>query len=390
MKRALMIALLLTAIFAGPALQVLAASDWNLEQWPSRWRYILHILTSYPFGFFAVSIFAYSVAISPPKSTGDILRLVGAFAATFIVLVILFVVSWPLLFGIGDGGTRQMIGAGLCIIGALHALIGGWVNHLILRSGLVFGGTVIPAKFEIPAHVFTAALPVLFLNLSSTDIESAARLQLFGAWPALIALIPYAILIAIYAPHSTKLATAFLAIGLAAAPAYFVKAICDYHLPREQPLTWPVRVITHFDDTMQKQAAWGQFVGSIRSGAPFQLGKGLFRLSYGNLLHQAFTDDMTPSTPLQRLHLTVPMSTFELKPNLSSAPFVMLRMKRATDADTSASGPDNLTIPYQDLTLVLDYSGALIDPSQLDDLRRKTIAFVDSMRVEASVLDSRK
>jgi putative flippase GtrA len=368
----LIVTLLVAAVFAGPALQVLAASDWKMPQYASAPRETLSVLMSYPFGFFLVAITAYTFAIRPPLAVKDFRRALVAIICAVVVQLILLLLSFGLLFGIGES-TNPV--TGLTILATAYALIIGTVHRFILDSR-------IPWWIELPAHAAAGGLPLLILSYVAPGIDSAPRMQLFGAWPALLVLTPYALLVATYAPRAITLRSAALAVLLAAALPYTLKAVADWRLGRAMPLAWPYRVVTQFDETAQKQWAWGSYERTLRDGTPFRLGEDWYRLSSPNHLHQAFTDDMTPHTRLRRLHLSLPIETFQpLKKLSNAAPFVMLRVWLAAEYGPIATQPDALVIQHRDLLLMLDYGGnATIEPAQMDELRSELIAFVEGMR----------
>lgn len=240
MMRAVQRATLLLALMAGPALQVLAASDWKFKHTPAIWLGVLNFLTSYPFGFFFFAILAYSIAIRAPLGRDGLPRTVYAIAWTVVAQAILLVLASGVLFAVGDMSPRSSAFRAICIVAAIYGLGVGSINHTTLRSG-------VPAILEIPAHMIAAALPVWLLEFQSPGLGQAPRGQLFAAWPALLALLPYAGLVLLYAPAARSLKPALLAVLFSALPPYAIKAAGDYALSRDNALFWPHRVITKFE-----------------------------------------------------------------------------------------------------------------------------------------------
>ena len=371
-KRVLIPVLLLLALVAGPSLQVLAASDWNIKRWPGGSQQVLSVLNAYPFGFFLVSLIAYTFAIRPPRTMEDVNRAAAAVLCGICLQGVLLVLSLPLLFGLGDGGSRQMVVIGLSVLGAMHALVVGTVHHLVLRSR-------VPALLEISAHVLCASLPVAILDYAVPGIDSAPRLQLFGAWPALLALIPYLLLILAYAPRSIGFSTAFYAVALSALMPYGVKAIADYRSPRGQALAWPYRVVTTFETPRSSNARMDAYLQRLRAGEAFQLGNERFRVEKG--LQAVHTRDQTPDTFVTSFQVMVPAETLQLTPKFDLARFISLTVSRGDIGEVRRSDAFHLNGQTGELRYSLQRAGAKVDYDD-SELHSRVLAVIDSLKVQ--------
>lgn len=310
-SRLFAVALLVAAVFAGPALQVLAASDWNLPHGRTG-SLLLTILNSYPFGFFLVAITAYTFAINPPSTVKDLRRALVAILCAVVVQLILLLLSWGLLFGIGESTSPV---TGLTTLATVYALVIGTVHRFILHSR-------IPWWLELPAHAAAGGLSLLILNYVAPGIDSAPRLQLFGAWPALIVLAPYALLVAAYAPRGTNLRSAGFAVLFATALPYGVKAVADWRLGRAMPLAWPYRVVTQFETPFSASDRTNRHLLQLRAGKAFDVGGVHFRIAQG--LQSVQTQDGTPDSPITGFQAMVPATRLGLDAQFEAARFLPL------------------------------------------------------------------
>ena len=225
---------LLAIVFAGPALQVYAASDHRSYAFP--YEPLALVILRSPLSFLPCAILSYFLAIKTARNDR-----VGR-------------LGWlGLLCALILGGALAMLGE-MVATGLAHAssadrifytyiwisiaLVSGVALHWLLQ-------TEVSWRLEAPAHAVAIVLPAFLLSALASGPRSAS-MQLFGAWPALLALVPYALIVLRNSSASMSLVRGLLFFALAMAPIYTVMAFFEYMQARGPALLWPLREAREF------------------------------------------------------------------------------------------------------------------------------------------------
>jgi hypothetical protein len=255
------------------------------EPWPFRF---LHAL---PWLFYVAAIVSFTAAMIVARPALGFLRSTLAAVVAVAMVVLALALSFPLLFGISEQSSHQTVS--LLFVVCLTLLPAAIAHHVILRTGA-------PAIAELPAHVAAMTGPILILGIFAPEKQT----QLYGAWPAIVAAVPLAVVAVAYADRSFLLGRAAIAALISIAPLYLVKAWSDGAAGRGNPFAWPARIVHEFMPPKERNELIRRIIHPPR-GMPARIGNQWYKFD-GAGFQQPHPNLVAVPDRIQSLQLHVP------------------------------------------------------------------------------------
>jgi hypothetical protein len=253
-------------VIIGPALLVFGRSDdgpWT--PWSET------VLLSVPFAFHAFAAFGYVVATGVTRADTSALRAAIAAIGCLLIPFVMFALSLPLLFALGESSNGYDLAAGIGF--GVLALPTAAFQVLVTRR------RVAVSILEFLSHPgVTGGTVVVGWFLSWPPTGPIAE-QVFAGWPILLALTPF-VALAIVGATAVPLRRLASACVLAAIPIYFGMTIFDIKDGRgAEAALWPARVWREFI-SVDQHLALIKAATTIHPGVPVRIGEHWYRFEH--------------------------------------------------------------------------------------------------------------